>query len=413
MPSLSSSAGREGCTARRVTRRTGALLVLAVVASSCEVSDDRGDVGSVVPTWIVADSPHVAIGGMDDRMDYLIQGLRDAIRLPDGRLLVADYQASEIRVYSEAGRYLATVGGQGEGPGEFGLIGSVAHAGGDTVLVLDMYRGITRMTLNGDVVDTHVFDVYGMGRRECWSAEGGRSLLGDGRLLLALDENPSPPRCPGPSGSVFRFDAFVNIVDPGTLDVDSLIVLPGVERDGRNYRPYGAMPAVSVGARRIVVGETRGDSLYVFDLDTGERLAGLPVPFEARPLAAGAMEPARRRGGSRADPSASFPGDPWNFPDAYPRYARYLVDADGNTWVMRFPDVTEPSSSWSWLRATSARVPAEGAFWRVVDPVGEVVAEVRTPPGAFPIQVGRDWILTVRRDPEFDVETVEVYGLTR
>ena len=53
-----------------------------------------------------------------------------------------------------------------------------------------------------------------------------------------------------------------------------------------------------------------------------------------------------------------------------------------------------------------------GALWRVTSPSGEPVAELRTPPRFYPLEVGTDYVLGVSRDDR-DVETVEPYALIR
>jgi hypothetical protein len=53
-----------------------------------------------------------------------------------------------------------------------------------------------------------------------------------------------------------------------------------------------------------------------------------------------------------------------------------------------------------------------GARWRVVGRDGDVVAEVRTPPHFYPLEIGEDFVLGVSKD-EFDLQTVVKYSLTR
>lgn len=54
----------------------------------------------------------------------------------------------------------------------------------------------------------------------------------------------------------------------------------------------------------------------------------------------------------------------------------------------------------------------EGALWRVVDRDGSPIAELRTPPGFFLLEVGDDYVLGIHKD-EVGLESVEVYGLIR
>jgi len=103
---------------------------------------------------------------------------------------------------------------------------------------------------------------------------------------------------------------------------------------------------------------------------------------------------------------------PLVYPASYPRFARVLGDSEGNVWVMRYPDVTEPVRSDAYTSTFTRRVPPEGALWRVVAPDGSVLAQIRTPLGLFVIEIGPDWLLGVRED-ELDRQSVEVWGLGR
>jgi len=402
---------RHGQFLNRRVCQLAALLIL-LPSSGCESgADGAGDLVAI-PTWTMAETPSVSMGGLDERPDYLIEGLLDALRMPEGQIVIADRRASELRVYSPSGEYLRTLGRPGEGPGEFALLAAVVHGGGDTILALDIRRGISRFSIGDGFLDMHTFDVYALSRHACRIGESGRHLLPGPRILSELDSNPSPPECDGPTEGVRRTNMLVGIGHPETGAFDSLAIIPATERDGRNYRQYGGMAAVAYGGGRIAIGDTRGDSILMFDGATGAPEGSIPVPFESRPLTAEATADALRPV-SRADDGTIIYGDPWSFPETYPRFARLLPDIEGNVWVMQFPDATGGGSSWTWMRPTSARLPEEGAFWRVVSPDGLVIGEVRTPPGFFALSIGADWILGFVRDPELGVETVQLHTLDR
>jgi len=58
--------------------------------------------------------------------------------MPDGRIVLADRGADEIRVLDAFGTHLATRGGKGEGPGEFAALGDIAPWPGDSILAWDL-----------------------------------------------------------------------------------------------------------------------------------------------------------------------------------------------------------------------------------------------------------------------------------
>ncbi|MCY4574961.1 MAG: hypothetical protein OXF01_19480, partial [Gemmatimonadetes bacterium] len=71
--------------------------------------------------WRVGPEPAVTIGAAEGEEPYLLQHAIGATRLSDGRIVVADYGSMELRIFDGAsGTHLTTLGGVGEGPGEYG-----------------------------------------------------------------------------------------------------------------------------------------------------------------------------------------------------------------------------------------------------------------------------------------------------
>jgi hypothetical protein len=62
--------------------------------------------------WRVVSEPLVDIGVADGDAAYQFGRVAGALRLADGRIVVADEQANHLRYFDAAGRHLRTVGGQ-------------------------------------------------------------------------------------------------------------------------------------------------------------------------------------------------------------------------------------------------------------------------------------------------------------
>lgn len=62
--------------------------------------------------------PELAIGQLEGEEAYLFGNVRGVDVLDDGRIVVVDRQASQIRVFSPEGLHLLTMGREGDGPGE-------------------------------------------------------------------------------------------------------------------------------------------------------------------------------------------------------------------------------------------------------------------------------------------------------
>ena len=64
----------------------------------------------------------------------MLYQVTDATRLSDGRIVVANSGDGQLRVFDASGIHVATWGGQGEGPGEFGNLVRVEPWPGDSIV---------------------------------------------------------------------------------------------------------------------------------------------------------------------------------------------------------------------------------------------------------------------------------------
>ena len=142
----------------------------------------------------------------------------------------------------------------------------------------------------------------------------------------------------------------------------------------------------------------------------GDTLALLPTPFEALPVSAAARAVGIREF-ERPDGSI-VRGNDYLYPEEYPRFGRLVVSRADELWVMAYPQLEEPIGSWRLANTYAFLAPADGAQWRVLAEDGLLLAEVRTPPGLFPLDIGDDYVLGVSKD-ELDVPTVSLHTLIR
>ena len=92
---------------------------------------------------------------------------------------MAERIARHLRLFDPAGVYIRSLGGSGEGPGEFQLLNEV-WVRGDTILVSDNLQSrISVFARDGDVLETiRVEAAPGMGSR------GADTQFADGTLLV-------------------------------------------------------------------------------------------------------------------------------------------------------------------------------------------------------------------------------------
>ena len=102
-------------------------------AGICVVENARPDEGSRLD-WRIGPEPAVSIGELEGEEPYLLHLAMDATRLSDGRIVVVNAGTRQLRVFDGSGTHVATWGGEGEGPGEFGEVSSIAPLRDDSVI---------------------------------------------------------------------------------------------------------------------------------------------------------------------------------------------------------------------------------------------------------------------------------------
>ena len=384
------------------------LCALLPVAASGSCAGERDATGLSAPHWFVDSIPSVAIGGPDERLEYIVYGVAGASRLSDGRIVVASQAASQVKYFDQQGNHLRTVGGAGRGPGEFEAILAAFRLPRDTLLVVSREPGLTWLAPNGDYVRSLRVSIWGLERHRCRISESAFHSVGDGRLVTTFDDNLGTPGCPPVGEGPHRVSTLIELQDHQAPSFDTVAILPGTERNGIWYRVFGRLALLTAGSGRVVATDSGSDTIWAWQLDDDQRQAWR-APFRAEQVHFDATRPTSRRytlGSGRTMLRE------YSYPDSYPTTGRLLLDGLGNLWVMAYPATEEPLESIDLAQWYSFRVEDDGARWRVLDPRGELVAQVRTPPGLYPIEIGQDYVLGISKD-EYDVEAVQLHGLSR
>jgi hypothetical protein len=124
--------------------------------------------------WTVEDDPALDIGGVGGEAEYQFSRIAGALRMPDGRIVVADGGSQELRFFDAEGGFLRSVGGRGGAPGEYQEIVSLGQGPGDSIWVFDF--GARRFTvLDSDGRLGRTWNIGGV-----LSAVGAVSRLSDG-----------------------------------------------------------------------------------------------------------------------------------------------------------------------------------------------------------------------------------------
>lgn len=343
--------------------------------------------------------PEPVFAAGDDETDdaQLFTSLRGIARLSDGSVAVADRTSGEVRVFSETGEHLRSMGGRGEGPGEFRDPWYIWVLPGDTLWVGD-YRPWR-------------FNVFSP----------------DGQVSRAVQLDPLYPN-PSRGGGVLDDGTSVNSKDkrasrrdfrtPDTL-VAEVHALDGTSLGTLARMPNGRRGTVSDGPPNLLMYPLFEPFARIDVLGTTIGLAHGSEP-EVRVISADGDYRLRRilrwrdrdRAVERADVQAHFDriraerADDWRplddarvsnelpVNDLFPAIVSLLVGVDGRIWVRRYPRPRDDDE-------LSRR-------WMVFAPSGDFQCHATLPERFSLYEAGADYVLGNRLG-EWDVHQAFMY----
>jgi hypothetical protein len=354
-----------------------------------------------LPVWSVDPEPALRIGVVEGEEVYQWDELFAGGVLSDGTVVGVDRSAQEIRAYSPVGEHLWSFGRRGEGPGEFRFPWSLHVTPGDTLVISD--PGTNRLTLlspDGEMIGTFAVPTNR-------GVVLGAGLVGDGTVLVetliprrserhgpAVRETWSVLRATTMDGEeVGRFGEFL-------LDVE---YPEGGTTEGRNSRPiFDEMGVRAGGGGGLWFGDGDAYRVTLFGADSiplrivrwvgpdrtirGEDMDRYRAAFEAEH----GQDPE-----GQSYVQAYFDHQP--VADSMATMSRLMTDGSGNLWVQDFRRPDRPGAT---------------VGWTVLSPSGDrVLARVTPPAGLALFAAGDGWLLGRGLD-EFDVEYLELYGVT-
>lgn len=373
------------------------LALLLVAACGRAAAEDTGPGG---PEWVLSPGPVVSIGVADGDPQYQLYNVSAATRLADGRIVVLNTGNSSLAAYDARGRFLYTAGRKGQGPGEFEVPTWLGSLPGDTLAVWD--QRLKRLSFfSGD--GTYV---------QATSAPGAEGMF---PKAMGLFRDRSVAVDPGP-------DVFAMMQGERGVRRDS-VTLHRFARDGShagilakyagnevhvadratgfawNDVPFARQTYVAVAGERLYVGDS-GSGVITIHSPDGTAAGSLRSPLAPwRIQSSDVAEYRRSRLAVIEDPERrremEVTLDAAPVPELSPAFGALAVDPDGNVWIQAYPRPGEPT------------VP-----WAVLGPDGEPLARIAVPSPLQVLEVGRDYLLGLRRD-ELGIEKVEMYSVTR
>ena len=347
-------------------------------------------------SWTTATSPTVSIGEVDGAQEYMFAQVVGAVRLSDGRIVVANGGSNELRVYDARGQHVTTLGRSGAGPGEFQTLRGLWLMPADTLLAVDARNA--RVT------------VYGPGPTLARSIQlstlaGLNGRLADGAYLFTI--GIAPPEKIADFQGLVEYNGFVlrRMAEATTFDT----IARGkagqsfVQPAGQSFRqypfPFGRTAQIAVAPTRFYYGDTHSTGIGIYG-PRGERIGTVTLRGSGRRLSASDFQrwvevEVEKRTSDQAKQDAREGYKQIPPPERTPEFAALKVDDAGDLWVRRYGPPWDPSPDWD-----------------VYDANGAPRAHVRLPARFDPMHIGRDFVLGVRKD-DLDVEHIELYRLTR
>lgn len=141
-------------------------VVGALMLTACGLADfESGEPGAIwgaESPWSV-EEPDLEIGTSEGSPGHDLFRVAGARILPNNEVLVLDGASSELRVFTDGGQLVRTIGGRGSGPEEFTAVSSAFVVNDDSILVFDSARRrLSKWSIRGEFgreVELDVTDV--------------------------------------------------------------------------------------------------------------------------------------------------------------------------------------------------------------------------------------------------------------
>jgi len=377
----------------------GADAAAVVVRDSSGVAIIENDLTQLSRTCSIAGEPSVSIGVEEGEEPYMLDRLGGAVRLSDGRIVVANRLTHELRFFDAAGKHVRSVGRRGDGPGEFRDPFYFHVLPGDTLYVGDFspFRFLV-FSPEGDWVRTVTPDPMEI------NTPAMRGILDDGRMILGRSIERTWPWQTFTSDTVLvrGYDASGKMVD--TLAKYATGRYASLVEGSRffTFPLFESFAVFAVAGEHLITGHASQTELVVRRVESAypvERIIRWNVGDRSIPAAEVEFERARIQKQNAQLPEqmrAMFAETEAKRPvaDRFPAFGLLRFARDGRIWIREYPRPTDTT----------------GHHWIAFAPDGRFACRLDTPRFAEYLEFGADYLLV--RDPDsLGVERVRQYPL--
>ena len=328
--------------------------------------------------------------------------------LSDGRIAVLDAQAQRIQVFGADGTYQESIGGPGNGPGEFSPQAQALFVGqGDTIVVPDM--GNQRITLippDGEASSFPLQLEQGIPMRFDMTDDG---LLVSQRRQMNFGD-PDAETSPTDMILEQQYDGVVvdTVLTPkrgGTFEMSS---------GGPRITLFAPEPQWTVlSDNRLAYASNDEYRINVYGSDGGLQQI-IAFPFERRPVTERDQETVKRVIRQIWEENGVPPQamdqmmSSMSFAEFWPAFTQMRSGPQGTLWVQHIRDLSSMSDEEleDWNPQSDSGAPE----WDVFEADGRYGGTITLPDRFTPWSIEGDRIYGTFRD-DFDVEYVRVYRL--
>lgn len=377
----------------------GALLASLAIPVGCSDEGRLGDRVASEQVWQIGLDPTLVIGALGSSPEESLYQPQGIAYLSDGRVAVADggLGRSRVSVFSAGGHHLRTLGGTGDGPGEFRWVTSLRAGPDDSLYAFDaQLQRLTVFSADGLLARTASFRIP-------TSVVGSDGLFSVGRLSdgVWVGRGMESVSAAVP-GEIRRDTVAVGLLDGGLRGFRPLEYLPGLMTtriaDGR----FGAPPFTprvldAAWGRCVFVTATETPSISVYS-STGQLVVRFDGPGKPRPVTQQHLDSLLESRARDASEVTKSRVRQWieesTHPDRLPYFNQMLVDEWGQLWLQ----VYEPPNG-------------PGTRWLVISQSGRELGTAILPERIRVFAVSRVGVL-LTRSGEFDEPRVELLPFT-
>jgi hypothetical protein len=334
--------------------------------------------------------------------DPILYQIRKVLSLEDHGILVASAGSKRLFRFDSSGRFDGSIGGPGEGPGEFRRVYGLFRCLGDTIVVNEGAR-LSFLKPDGGFLKT----VRAAG--SLFRASGAvQGLSSDCASVLVVDGSY---RSPTPGSGVYQDSHSLFWADLQTAANDTILArFPGMDlypwKLGDQWigqrLPFGRTPEWATDGERTVYAPSGEPEILEFDREGNlkriVRWNAPPIPVTGESL--------RRIQDQREEFIQLHSIDPrevptiqhFPIPEQMPTLSRLILDDEGRIWVRKYQneDLYETRPS--------------GELWWIFSSHGEWLGTVVVEAGFEIMDIRGNRLFGIYRDNQ-DVEVVRVYRL--